>query len=72
MNEPIVLESNQIHATITENGICPTLSASMGLGGGYVPMIIETTCIEYTRSLYVESDVSGTLRVKEPYGGVKH
>lgn len=40
MNEPIVLESNQIHATITENGICPTLSASMGLGGGYVPMVV--------------------------------
>lgn len=32
--EPIVLESNQNHATITQNGICPTLPASMGLGGG--------------------------------------
>lgn len=41
MNEPIVLESNQNHATITSNGICPTLPASMGLGGGYVPMILE-------------------------------
>ena len=39
MNEPIVLESNHVHATITANGICPTLSASMGLGGGYVPMV---------------------------------
>lgn len=39
--EPIVLESNQNHATITDSGICPTLSASMGLGGGYVPMITE-------------------------------
>lgn len=39
--EPIVLESNQNHATITQNGICPTLPASMGLGGGYVPMIVE-------------------------------
>ena len=37
--EPIVLESNQNHATITDSGISPTLSASMGLGGGYVPMI---------------------------------
>lgn len=41
MNEPIVLESNQNHATITDNGICPTLPASMGMGGGYVPMIVE-------------------------------
>lgn len=40
MKQPIVLESNQNHATITDSGICPTLSASMGLGGGYVPMIV--------------------------------
>lgn len=40
MSEPIVLESNQNHATITDSGICPTLSASMGMGGGYVPMIV--------------------------------
>ena len=40
MKEPIVLESNQNHATITDNGICPTLPASMGLGGGYVPMVV--------------------------------
>lgn len=41
MKEPIVLESNQNHATITNNGICPTLPASMGMGGGYIPMIVE-------------------------------
>lgn len=35
--EPILLESNQNHATITDNGICTTLSASMGLGGGVYP-----------------------------------
>lgn len=39
--EPILLESNQNHATITQDGICTTLSASMGLGGGYVPMIVQ-------------------------------
>ena len=41
MKQPIVLESNQNHATITDSGICPTLSASMGMGGGYIPMIVE-------------------------------
>lgn len=68
MNEPIVLESNQVHATITENGICPTLSASMGLGG-YVPMILTfmLDAGEYCK----QSDISAPLRVKEPYGGVK-
>ena len=39
--QPMVLESNQVHATITQNGICPTLPASMGLGGGYIPMITD-------------------------------
>lgn len=39
--QPVVLESNQIHATVTQTGICPTLPASMGLGGGYVPMVAE-------------------------------
>lgn len=40
-HQPIVLESNQVNATVTQNGICPTLPASMGLGGGYVPMITD-------------------------------
>lgn len=39
--QPMVLESNQVHATVTQNGICPTFPASMGLGGGYVPMITD-------------------------------
>lgn len=36
----IVLESNQNHATAKETEICTTLPASMGMGGGYVPMIV--------------------------------
>lgn len=39
--EPILLESNQNHATISDSGICTTLSASMGCGGGYIPMIVQ-------------------------------
>lgn len=39
--EPYLLESNQNHATVTNNGVCSTLPASMGLGGGYVPMVTE-------------------------------
>lgn len=39
--QPVVLESNQVHATVTQTGICPTLPASMGLGGGYVQMITD-------------------------------
>lgn len=40
-DEPILLESSQNHATIHIDGICTTLPASMGLGGGYVPMIVQ-------------------------------
>lgn len=39
--QPVVLESNQMHATATQTGICPTLSSSMGMGGGYIPMITD-------------------------------
>ena len=38
-NQPILLESNQNHATIQTEGVSTTLPAAMGEGGGYVPMI---------------------------------
>ena len=43
-NVPIVLESNQNHATAFDTEICTTLPASMGMGGGYIPMIVESIC----------------------------
>ncbi len=45
--EPIVLESNQNHATVTDNGVSPTLPASMGMGGGYIPMVTERHAISF-------------------------
>lgn len=72
--EPIVLESNQNHATITDSGVSPTLSASMGLGGGYVPMIADTVAIEGNGSReshkgngYSESDQMYTLNTVEQH-----
>lgn len=41
-HQPILLESNQNHATIRTDGISTTLPASMGMGGGYVPMVVPT------------------------------
>jgi DNA (cytosine-5)-methyltransferase 1 len=38
--EPILLESNQNHATVQTDGISTALPASMGMGGGYVPMVV--------------------------------
>ena len=34
-----ILESNQNHATIQTDGVSTALPASMGMGGGYVPMV---------------------------------
>lgn len=31
--QPMVLESNQVHATVTQNGICPTLPSRESAGG---------------------------------------
>lgn len=36
----IVVESNQNHAIVEDTEVSPTLPASMGMGGGYVPMIV--------------------------------
>ena len=38
-SEPLLLESSQKNATVQTSGICTTLTALMGTGGGNVPMI---------------------------------
>lgn len=70
----IVLESNQNHATISETEICPTLSASMGMGGGYIPMIIQSYGFkpmqgETAQGLGYEAEKSPTLTVTPSCGG---
>ena len=40
--EPILLANNQNGAEVSQTGICNTLPASAGMGGGYVPMITDT------------------------------
>lgn len=36
----IVIGGTQAHQSIRSDGICPCLTSSMGMGGGYVPIII--------------------------------
>lgn len=67
MKQPIVLESNQNHATITDNGICPTLPASMGMGGGYIPMIVMVRRFSDVR-IY-ETETSPTIEQGSGGGG---
>ena len=45
-HQPLILESNQDHAVVREDGVSPTLPASMGMGGGYVPMVYENHGID--------------------------
>ena len=52
----ILLESNQNHATAKDTEICTTLSASMGMGGGYVPMIMDTLVFDESQ---ITSPVNG-------------
>ena len=64
---PLVLESNQDHATVRADGICTTLPAAMGMGGGYVPMVYENHGIDsrYTGPY----DVSPTISARAGTGG---
>ena len=45
-HQPLVLESNQEHAVVRNDSVSPTLPASMGMGGGYVPMVYENHGID--------------------------
>lgn len=45
----ILLESNQNHATAKETEICTSLPASMGMGGGYVPMVVDVLPFDTTQ-----------------------
>lgn len=49
--QPMVLESNQNHATVQTDGICTTLPASMGMGG-YVPMVVDSTSTSTQNVIY--------------------
>ena len=61
---PIVLESNQIHARAEETEVSPCLPASMGLGGGYVPMIVDTLVFDAAQ---ITSPTNGNI---PQWGGV--
>lgn len=66
-HQPLVLESNQEHARVQMDGISPTLPASMGMGGGYVPMVYENHGIDarYTGP----HEVSPTISARCGTGG---
>lgn len=66
-HQPLILESNQEHAQVRTDGISPTLPASMGMGGGYVPMVYENHAVDarYTGP----HEVSPTISARCGTGG---
>ena len=60
--EPILLESNQNHATIQTDGVSTALPASMGMGGGYVPMVLND---QGGSVMNVSENQTGALRAEE-------
>lgn len=38
MDDNFIISSTQKHATISKDGIVPTLTSAMGMGGGHIPM----------------------------------
>ena len=62
-NMPLILESNQNHATIKDAEVCPCLPAAMGLGGGgYVPMIVTAYGFD-ERAKWATEEKAQTLSV---------
>lgn len=66
---PILLESNQHHATIRTDGISTTLPASMGMGGGYVPMILpfDTTTYQQVTDPLMANSHPGSYTGQDAY-----
>ena len=59
--EPILLESNQNHATVQTGGISTTLPAAMGEGGGYIPMVANTLAARYDGSPQPDKGIGANI-----------
>lgn len=66
--EPIIIGGMQKNQSIKTDGICTTLTSSMGTGGGYVPMVTEPTVKikQATQQGYVECKLGGVADLSYP------
>lgn len=65
-SEPMVIGSSQKHAKVSTNGIVPTLSSAMGLGGGQTPMIQQLNNPTHSNDrVYSEKGLSPTLNTMQ-------
>lgn len=51
--QPLIIGGMQKHQSIKKDGICTALTASMGTGGGYVPMIVKEETQELAENLRI-------------------
>jgi len=70
-SEVLVLESNQNHARAEDTEVCPTLPASMGLGGGYVPMIVEPIAFRDDITIKIDGGGVGFTLGSRDFKGVQ-
>lgn len=67
--ENIIIGGMQEHQSIKNDGVCTTLTSSMGTGGGYVPMVVEEETIKIkqaTKKGYTECKINGVADFSFP------
>ena len=67
--ENIVIGGMQEHQSIKDDGVCTTLTSSMGTGGGYVPMVVEQETLKIkpaTKKGYTECKINGVADFSYP------
>lgn len=67
IQEPLCIGGMQKHQSILDDGTCTCLCSSMGMGGGYVPMVTEPLLIrEATQKGYAEAYEGDSVTLDEP------
>lgn len=63
--QPVVFDNHAQDARYSElKGVCPTVTARWGTGGGNTPIVVRQTFNEQSFSHYKESDKFSTLKAK--------
>lgn len=61
LTENVVIGGEQKHQAIKKDGVCTTLTSSMGTGGGYVPMVVSEQSIVAMRGRNPENPSDRTV-----------
>lgn len=59
--QPVCIGGMQKHQTVTTDGVSTCLTASMGCGGGYVPMVSEPMALDEQNNCIRQDGTIGTL-----------